>query len=83
MWKQVARADWPDWSDWAKTLNSVWIHPSGFLLTSKTNQYSTLWSLWSPAGKEVTNQMDLPFKEGLDGAPISWANEELTRRRVA
>jgi len=78
MWKPVARGDWPFW---ALDLNSLWQHKSGHWLSSTTNSHSTLWELRAVDGKTLTNQMDLPFREGLDGAPVAWANLELDRRK--
>jgi len=78
MWKPVVRGDWPFW---ALDLNSLWQHKSGHWLSSKTNHGSSLWELRAADGKVLTNQLDLPFREGLDGAPVAWANIELERNR--
>ena len=78
MWKPVVRGDWPFW---ALDLTSLWQHKSGHWLSSKTNQGSTLWELRTSDGTVLTNQLDLPFREGLDGAPVAWANIELERSR--
>lgn len=78
MWKPVARGDWPFW---ALELNSLWQHKSGHWLSSATKDHSTLWELRSNEGKVITNQLDLPFREGLEGAPVAWANLELANRK--
>lgn len=78
MWNPVARGNWPFW---ALDLNSLWQHRSGHWLSSTTNDHSTLWELRAADGKILTNQMDLPFHGGLDGAPIAWANLELAYRK--
>lgn len=79
MWKPVAREAWPSW---AVDLHSVWLSRSGGIwLTSKVNSFSSLWELRGPDGKVITNQRDLPFREGLEGAPVAWANQELDRRK--
>jgi hypothetical protein len=78
MWKPVARGEWPFW---ALDVDSVWVHKSGHWLSSKVNEFSSLWELRAPEGKILTNQMDLPFREGLEGAPVAWANQEMDRRK--
>lgn len=78
MWKPVPRGEWPFW---ALDVNSVWRHKNGFWLSSRTNEHSSLWELRAADGKVLTNQMDLPFREGLEGAPVAWANRELEYRK--
>jgi hypothetical protein len=78
MWMPVARGDFPFW---ALDLNSLWQHKTGNWLSSRVTSYSTLWELRAEDGRVITNQLELPFREGLDGAPVSWANLELQRER--
>jgi hypothetical protein len=80
MWKPVVRGEFPFW---ALELNSVWRHRSGYWLTSTTKDHSTLWEIRTPDGVVFINQLDLPFREGLEGAPVAWADKELSFRRVA
>jgi hypothetical protein len=78
MWKPVARGDRPFW---ALDMRSVWQHKTGHWLSSLSRSDRTLWELRSKDGTVITNQLDLPFREGLDGAPVAWANAELDRRK--
>jgi hypothetical protein len=78
MWKQVERGEWPFW---ALDVTSLWQHKTGHWLANKENERSSLWELRSPDGLVLTNQLDLPFSEGLAGAPITWANRELADRK--
>jgi hypothetical protein len=76
MWRPVSRSYWPEW---AVNLNSLWQHKTGAWLSSQTNHHSTLWEIRAQDGRVLMNQMDLPFREGLEGAPVAWANNELLR----
>lgn len=78
MWKPIPKGDWPFW---ALGVTSVWKHKSGHWLTSTRNNHSSLWELRTAHGSVITNQMDLPFKEDLEGAPIAWANIELSMQK--
>ena len=78
MWKPVARGEWPYW---AVGESNLWQHGTGMWLSSRTNDNSTLWDLRNPEGFVMIYQLDLPFKGGLDGAPLTWANTEMSRRR--
>lgn len=77
MWKSVPRGEWPFW---ALDMHSLWQHKTGHWLASTTNWHSSLWELFTPDGKAITNQMDLPL--GIEGAPVAWANKELGIRGV-
>ncbi len=78
MWKQVPRGEWPFW---ALDMRSLWRNKTGHWLSSNTNEHSSLWELRAADGRAITNQMDLPFREGLEGAPIAWADRELEDRK--
>lgn len=78
MWKTVARGEWPYW---AVEGNALWKHGTGMWLSSKNNDASTLWELRNPEGVVMINQLDLPFKGGLDGAPLVWADAEMARQQ--
>lgn len=75
MWRPVPRGEWPFW---ALDMHSLWKNKTGHWLASTTNSHSSLWELFTPDGKIITNQMDLPF--GIEGAPAAWANIELMNR---
>lgn len=77
MWKSVPRGEWPFW---ALDMTSLWTHKTGHWLASTSNSQRSLWELFTPDGRVITNQLDLPL--GLDGAPVAWANLELRNRGV-
>lgn len=78
MWKAVSNKDWPVW---AVDVVSVWQDNAGHWLSNKKNDHSVLWEVRSSEGKVIANQMDLPFKEELDGLPTTWANKEIASRK--
>lgn len=78
MWKPVPPEEQPTQSK----VTAAFKHESGYLLTAQTNTHSTLWELRDPSGRVITNQMDLPFKGDFHGAPITWANDYLSRKKV-
>ena len=78
-WKLVARGELPYW---ALSLDSVWQHTNKHFLAGTTTDHVTQWELRDPAGDVITNQMELPFREQLTGAPIKWADTELAYRKI-
>lgn len=80
MWKSVPRGEWPFW---ALDMHSLWRHPTGHWLANTVSSTRSLWELFTPDAKVITNQMDLHFGQPLDGAPEAWANKELSNRGVS
>jgi hypothetical protein len=78
-WKLVARSELPYW---ALSLDSVWQHSNKHFLSGTTNSGSTLWELRTPEGTAITSQLELPFENKLDGAPLKWAEIELAYRKI-
>jgi hypothetical protein len=71
---------WPTWAP--STTTAVWSQ-NRYWLVRENNEGSTLWTVRDLTGKVLANQLDLPFKDELPGAPTTWADEVLNKKQVA
>lgn len=60
---------------------AVWRKGERALLTCRTGNGSTLWTLHNADGTPIISQLEMPFDTTRMAPPFNWADTELKRKR--